>query len=214
MRTVGFLVVIAWLVGGLPSMDLVHAEGKGQPALSPDGATAATCHEDGTVKLWNLDTGTVRTTLYQPLDPRFAERFQVRWTPLAIFSPDGKYVATSRGYDPTILWEVSSAKEVARLEGQAVISSLMFSQNGKFLISLGDKDKISGHNMLAVWDLATKKELILVRNPHGVEFSIVRIAPSKATLMALDTSNTVTIWDLNTGREIRRIRLPMESDNK
>jgi hypothetical protein len=53
-------------------------------AVSPDGRTAATAGDDGTVKLWDPRTAELRDTLLAHPGPAYA----------VAFSPDGKTLAT------------------------------------------------------------------------------------------------------------------------
>jgi WD40 repeat protein len=79
-----------------------------QPAviLSPDGKTILTAGTDGTIQLWEAATGQERATLRQPVLDLVK----------AVFSPDGKNLATLAGEDRTVtLWDAATGKERATL---------------------------------------------------------------------------------------------------
>jgi WD40 repeat protein len=83
--------------------ELPAIEGAGMArgvAISPDGKTLATVHEDGTVKLWDNDTGDRRAVL----------KGHVKVVLGVAFAPDGKTLATA-GSDGTVkLWKVADKR--------------------------------------------------------------------------------------------------------
>jgi WD40 repeat protein len=64
---------------------LRHDIAPNEVAVSPDGARIATTAEDGTVRLWDRDTGRQVLTLFGHDDVAFS----------VAFSPDGRLLATS-----------------------------------------------------------------------------------------------------------------------
>ena len=70
-------------------------------AISPDGRTLATGSEDGAVKLWDLSTGKLWTTLS-------AHTAAVN---AAVFAPDGKTLATGSKDTTVRLWSIERRTE-------------------------------------------------------------------------------------------------------
>jgi WD40 repeat protein len=125
------------------------------------------------------------------------------WISLAIFSPDGKTLATvsdvfsaakrDRVYTAR-LWEVSTGREMRAFALSDLAWSLAISPNGKILTAAHFK-------AISLWDLATGKEIRTIRNlPHSVES--VAFSPDCQRLAAGQRSNTVGLWDVSTGKEV------------
>lgn len=171
------------------------------PAFSPDRTLVATGHKDGTVKLWKVTTGAAEVTLYRPLGPDRLAVSALVWEPVMVFSPNGKLLATTRGDEPIILWAMPVGKEVASLRDGGVGGVLKFSSDSKALVALSHEDKTSGLNTLAVWDVASAREKWRTRNRKKVEFREVAFSQDGRTLAALDSGNTVTVWDFESGKQ-------------
>src|SRR5258708_23518556 len=123
-----------------------HAPGKIQCiGLSSDGKTLAIGCEDGTVKLWDVETGKVLATLN-------SEKKKVN---SVAFSSDGKLIASGSSGNIVRIWEVPGGKEKAVCQDRkepADIMSVAFMPDGKSIL---------GANYLGVvkeWDVETQKE--------------------------------------------------------
>jgi hypothetical protein len=94
--------------------------------FSPDGKALATAGADGTLNLWNVETGQKIRTF---------KGHQNSLTATA-FSPDGKLLVTA-SFDKTIkLWNLEAGQEIRTLIGHTdIINSAVFSPDGKYILT-------------------------------------------------------------------------------
>ena len=99
-------------------------------AFSPDGQFLASCSLDGTVKLWNVQSGQCTKTMKKKNTRLFQAVYDIA------FSPDGKYL-TSCNDDFTVnLWLIETGECTRTMEGHIDdVSSVTFSPDGQYLVS-------------------------------------------------------------------------------
>jgi WD40 repeat protein len=168
---------------------LGHTAGIGELVFSPDGHKALSCSADGTIRLWEIDTGEQLRTL---LGHRGAVQS-------VVFSRDGRR-ALSSGNDATVrYWDIDTGKELRRFEGHfGIVYSAVLACDDRRVLSCG-KD-----HTLRWWDAATGRQLQLLE----VKNSPIRcVAVSNDDRQALSGGDDGIgrVWDLETGAELHRL---------
>lgn len=173
------------------------AEFEGHPlsvtglAFSPDGKTLASCSQDCTVKLWDVEAKTLRSVISLP--PHVES---------VAYSPDGRVIAAGC-YDGTVtLWDVTDARERLVFQGHCPRSvyRLAFSPDGTLLAS-GD-----AYGLVHVWDVATGAIRLtlpyhdgpisgLVFSADGLTLATSNGAMSYRTFMTVPSE--IRIWDVS-----------------
>jgi hypothetical protein len=131
-------------------------------AFSPDGKLLASDGNEKAVKLWDVNSGTLRQTL-----PGRHEDF----VSSVAFSPDGKVLASGSGGGPIRLWDVNSGTLKQTLTGHnSCVNSLAFSPDRKLLAS-GSMDKTiklwrRGENVTGSIGQENSVETTLVQRPR------------------------------------------------
>jgi WD40 repeat protein len=111
-----------WIQGG-------HASQVRAVAVSPDGQLAASASEDGTLKLWRVADGRLRSTLLTNEGQSFAANG-------VAFSPDGTLVAGT-GTGGGRLCRVADGESLHALEGFETAYGVSFSADGQLVVIAG-----------------------------------------------------------------------------
>lgn len=161
----------------------------GPPAtvcFSPDGKTLATGGDwDGSVKLWNVQTGHLEQTL----------RGHSRGVSALAFAPDGTRLASGSGDETVRVWNLhSSARPVALNNLGAFVQDVAFSADGKLLATGGSQVRVwampSGHLLRT---LAANGQLAF--GPDGKMLATTNTKRSSSNGQAQSgIESTVTLW--------------------
>ena len=148
-------------------------------AFSPDSTTLATGTWEGTIHLWDIDTGERFDTL------REGEKLVTN----LVFSPDG-YTLASGSDDATILlWDVPTGTHLNTLRGhKRFIRDIAFSPDGKTVAST------SADYTVILWNIASG----IARHTISVPAGKIVFSPDSTTLAT--GGGKILLWDVDTGQ--------------
>lgn len=167
---------IALLDGHQEAVRAVDVSHDGQWLAAAGGLPA----KKGEIKLWNVTTKQVARTIVGHNDCIYA----------AVFSPDGKTLATS-SYDKLIkIWNVETGEEIRTLKDHIdAIYALQFTHDGTRLVS-GAADR-----SVKIWNPATGERLYtLSDSTDGV--NTLALSPDGMQVAAAGFDKSIRIWSL------------------
>jgi WD40 repeat protein/tRNA A-37 threonylcarbamoyl transferase component Bud32 len=159
-------------------------------AFSPDGRWAVSGDEKGTVRFWDLRTGEQVRRLTD-------HRRQVQ---ALAFSPDGTKVL-SGGLDTVLrLSDAATGQEIRCFAGHKVgVLRAHFSPDGQHILS-GDWE-----GGLRLWDVESGIDLLKLQGHTKAITGVAFSRDGKTAASGSSDDNTIRLWDLKTGKEVRRI---------
>jgi RNA polymerase sigma factor (sigma-70 family) len=174
--------------------------------FTADGSTVVSGGFDGTVRFWDAATGRETRCL---TGIGAADRLAL--------SPDGKAVATAAWDGPVVLWDAATGKQRWRVADKVPLYSLAFSPDGKLLAW------VMRDRTVLLRDARTGREVRRLDGPRadprtlkalGITsqggFQHGRFAREGSRLAAHATDGTVAVWEVATGRLLRRFGGPGE----
>src|SRR3954453_24249902 len=169
-------------------------------AFTPDGKQVLSGGTDRALRLWDVATGQqVRTFAGHTAEVR-----------TVAVSPDGRLALSGSGDKTLRLWELATGKELRRLEGHAGWCGGCFSPDGKRVLSF------SPDRTVRLWEVATGKSLRVLapfkdakpRKGYDLEVRAFFLPGGRQVAgYAWSTDTSLVIWDVDSGREVRRVDL-------
>jgi WD40 repeat protein/serine/threonine protein kinase len=163
-----------------------HTKGVSSVAYSPDGKRLASASGDGTIKLWNVETGREVRTL----------RGHTALVVHVAFSRDGRRLASVSADRTVKVWDTQTGRVALTLQSQGgLVRSVAFSPDGRCLAG-GCRDMT-----VRVWDARTGEEQRTLAKHTSVCLSVA-FSPDGRSLAGGSQGGMVKVWDTHSGQEV------------
>jgi WD40 repeat protein len=152
-------------------------------ALSADGHRAISASADGTLKVWDLDTGQELRTLVGHSNALYD----------VALSADGRRAVSASDRQTLKVWDLDTGQELRTLAGHSSsVHSVALTADGRRAVSA------SADSTLKVWDLDTGQELRTLAG-HSDWVNSVALSVDERHAVSSSDDNTLRAWDLETG---------------
>jgi len=111
----------------------------------------------------------------------------------AVFSPCGKFLATTSRDNTLVLWDVVTQKAILTFEHGKVVICCAFSRSSKF-IATGCQDKVC-----RLWECRRGRELVAFTQHEGIIIAL-SISPDEQHVVSASADKTLRIWTASKGR--------------
>ena len=174
--------------GGLPDVLSV--------AFSPDGITLAAGTQGNRVRLWNIATEELITSL-----SGHTTEGDVR---SVAFSPNGALLASGSTDGMIYLWDMATRRNITTLEHTTMgwVNAVAFSPDGATLAS--GNGAWEGVGKVKLWNVATRRNIATLEVHEFLRIDVTSVAfsPDGTTLAVALENGWVQLWDVATRRNI------------
>jgi serine/threonine protein kinase len=153
----------------------------------PDGKTLAVGFEDGTIRLFDIQTEQVITTLAAHSGPVWC----------IDFLPEGKQFISASDDGFVKRWEVGHPKPLKEWEQSSAVRAVAVSPNGLYL-AIGERS-----GAVQIVNLTDEKQTKLFR--HSGSVTAVAFSIEGMTVAASGTDRTVSVWDIPRGEQLFKL---------
>jgi serine/threonine protein kinase len=163
--------------------------------FSPDGNEALSGSRDGTLRLWDLESGQET----RQIQGHAAGVTSVAWIEARL--------AVSAGQDRVLrLWDLDAGTEVRRFEGHRErVWTFAVALDRRLLVSAGGALGPRKDNALRLWNLDTGKELLRCTG-HTDQVNCVVFTPDRQSVLSGSNDGTLRFWNLKSGKETQCIQ--------
>jgi WD40 repeat protein len=110
-----------------------------------------------------------------------------------VFSPCGKFLATTSRDNTLMLWDVVTQKAVLTFEHGKVVICCAFSKSSRF-IATGCQDKVC-----RLWECRRGRELVAFAQHDGIIISL-SISPDETYVVSASADKTLRVWTVAKGK--------------
>jgi len=152
-------------------------------AFSPDGRRIVSGSEDGTINVWDVDSGFCLLALSGHPDPVLA----------CVFSPDGRQIVSGSGDGTLKVWDAKGGACLLTIAGHSLwVQACGFSPDGRQIVSG------SGDNTLKVWD-AESGACLVTLEAHSDRIEACGFSPNGRRIVSASLDKTLRVWDATLG---------------
>jgi WD40 repeat protein len=164
---------------GLRALISGHQAPVNSASFSPDGQQVVTASDDGTARLWDVETG----------DSTVLEGHQDKVNS-ASFSPDSQQVVTVSSDGTARLWDLESGDLTVLKGHKSGVNSASFSPDSRQVVTASDD------GTARVWDVQTGASKVL--KGHQRKVSSASFSPDGQQVLTISAS-TARVWDMKMG---------------
>jgi WD40 repeat protein len=158
-------------------------------ALSDDGRNLVSANESGSIQVWDLASGKIKSTINAGL----------KVTAVAI-DESGQTLAFAQADRSIVLWDLKTSAPLGELKKhEDVINALVFSRDGQTLASGGD-DRTA-----ILWDVPSRRARRTLKG-HELTVTSLAFSPDGLTLASGSGNASVVLWNVATGKLDRVLR--------
>lgn len=123
----------------------------------------------------------------------------------AVFSPDGKYLATGSSDKTARIWEIEKGQEIARMVHEGRVTKVAYSRDAKYLVTSVEKTT-DEQKAVDVWVWNTKGASAVATMVHdkGESVSGIAFSPNGRYLATASSGLAARVWDQTSGELIHR----------
>ena len=177
-----------------------HAYKSTRPALTITGDKLACANSDGTLSVWDVQSGEKIREFTHPLDED-REEDDSDWIVALEFSSDGQVLMSQSNCGLHIqLWDIERGERIENFPCDEVTDFRGFSPCGRYLAY--------GYEEILLWDIAQQELISTIPNQETTAF-----AYSPCERYMAYGRKEIILWDLTCHKLYRRLSLPLECNN-